>query len=101
VDHRGHPHRAVSGGQRVPVPARRWTAQASEQFCKTLRDALRPPAAPELRLPVKAQTGDLIQRCTSDVVTIRGFLLLAAVEIFRAVAMVPIALVVLLTSTFA
>ena len=41
----------------------------------------------------KTPTGDLIQRCTSDVDTIRGFLSSQLVEIFHAVAMVAIALV--------
>ncbi len=74
----------------------RWTAQASERFCKTLRDRLYSHLQ---RLSydyhVKAQTGDLIQRCTSDVDTIRGFLSSQLVEIFRGVAMVAIATAVL------
>ncbi|MCE5342241.1 MAG: ABC transporter ATP-binding protein/permease [Eubacteriales bacterium] len=75
----------------------RWTAQASERFTKTLRDRLYSHLQ---RLSydyhVKAQTGDLIQRCTSDVDTIRAFLSSQLVEIFRSVAMVTIATVVLL-----
>jgi ATP-binding cassette subfamily B protein len=60
----------------------RWTAQASEQFCKTLRDRLYGHLQHlSYDYHVKAQTGDLIQRCTSDVDTIRGFLSSQLVEI--------------------
>ncbi len=75
----------------------RWTAQASEQFAKSLRDRLYSHLQRlSYAYHVKAQTGDLIQRCTSDVDTIRKFLSAELVEIFRAVAMVAISLVVLL-----
>ena len=76
----------------------RWTAEASEQFTETLRIKLYDHLQ---RLSygyhVKAQTGDLIQRCTSDVDTVRGFLSSQLVEIFHAVAMVGLALAILLT----
>ncbi|MDR1541823.1 MAG: ABC transporter ATP-binding protein/permease [Clostridiales bacterium] len=53
----------------------RWTAVGSENIAKTLKDTLYDHLQ---RLPydyhVKAQTGDLIQRCTSDVDTIRRFI---------------------------
>jgi ATP-binding cassette, subfamily B, bacterial len=75
----------------------RWTAQASERFCKTMRDRLYSHLQKlSYEYHVKAQTGDLIQRCTSDVDTVRGFLASQLVEIFHAVAMVGIALAVLL-----
>ncbi|MDD3213952.1 MAG: ABC transporter ATP-binding protein [Eubacteriales bacterium] len=75
----------------------RWTAQASERFCKTLRDRLYDHLQHlSYGYHVKAQTGDLIQRCTSDVDTVRGFLSGQLVEIFHAVAMVVIAMIVLL-----
>ena len=45
---------------------------------------------------VKAETGDLIQRCTSDVETIRRFLSSQVIEMFRAVLMIGVALVVML-----
>ena len=45
---------------------------------------------------VKAKTGDLIQRCTSDVETIRRFLQTQIVEVFRAVLMLAVALVLML-----
>ena len=57
----------------------RCTAHASENVAKRLRDRL----YSHLQMlsydyHVKAQTGDLIQRCTSDVDTIRALPLLAA-----------------------
>ncbi|NLI22133.1 MAG: ABC transporter ATP-binding protein [Clostridiales bacterium] len=75
----------------------RWTAQASERFCQTLRERLYGHLQRlSYEYHVKAQTGDLVQRCTSDVDTIRGFLATQLVEIFRSVAMVAVALTVLL-----
>lgn len=75
----------------------RWTAQASERFCQTLRERLYSHLQHlSYDYHVKSQTGDLIQRCTSDVDTIRGFLSTQLVEIFRSVAMVTIAIIVLL-----
>ena len=75
----------------------RWTAQASERFCQALRDRLYAHLQHlSYNYHAKTQTGDLIQRCTSDVDTIRGFLSTQLVEIFRSVAMVGIAMVVLL-----
>ncbi len=75
----------------------RWTAQASERFSKTMRDRLYSHLQNlSYEYHVKAQTGDLIQRCTSDVDTVRGFLASQLVEIFHAIAMVAIALAVLL-----
>ncbi len=75
----------------------RWTAQASENIAMTLREKLYGHLQ---RLSydyhVKAQTGDLIQRCTSDVETIRRFLSQQLVEIFRAVLMITVALIILL-----
>ena len=76
----------------------RWTAQASERFCQTLRERLYGHLQRlSYEYHVKAQTGDLVQRCTSDVDTIRGFLATQLVEIFRSVAMVTVALTVLLS----
>lgn len=75
----------------------RWTAQASETIAMTLREKLYGHLQ---RLSydyhVKAQTGDLIQRCTSDVETIRRFLSQQLVEVFRAVLMITVALIILL-----
>ncbi|MCL2867063.1 MAG: ABC transporter ATP-binding protein/permease [Clostridia bacterium] len=75
----------------------KWTAQASNAVSKNMRDKL---YAHIQMLPydyhVKAATGDLIQRCTSDVETIFRFLSVQLVEIFRAVFMIAAALTVML-----
>jgi len=75
----------------------KWTAQASNAVSKNMRDKL---YAHIQMLPydyhVKAATGDLIQRCTSDVETIFRFLSVQLVEIFRAVFMITAALTVML-----
>ena len=59
----------------------RWTAEGSENIAKYLKDTLYEHLQ---RLTydyhVNAQTGDLIQRCTSDVDTIRRFLAAHLVE---------------------
>jgi ABC-type multidrug transport system fused ATPase/permease subunit len=53
----------------------RWTAIASENIVRKVRDDLFDQL---MHLPVsyydKAETGDLVQRCTSDVDTLRLFL---------------------------
>ncbi len=71
----------------------RWTATASESIAKNMRDKLYTHLQ---TLPydyhVKAKTGDLIQRCTSDVETIRRFLQSQIVEVFRAVLMLVVAM---------
>lgn len=60
------------------------TARAGENFAKNLRDALFTHAQ---KLPMKwhdkNQTGDIIQRCTSDVEVIRGFVVTQLLEVFR------------------
>ncbi len=73
----------------------RWSATASEGIVRSVRDR----AYDHLQhLPCSyfdtAQTGDLIQRCTSDVETLRTFLSTQVVEIGRAAVMllVPIPL---------
>ena len=67
----------------------RWAAIASEAIARNLRDALyrrlhHLPAA----LFDAADTGDLVQRCSSDVETVRRFLSTEVVEIGRSVLMV-------------
>ena len=42
---------------------------------------------------VKAETGDLIQRCTSDVETLRRFLAMQLVEMGRAIVLLAVSLV--------
>jgi len=75
----------------------RLSAVASENISQTLRESL---YAHLQRLPfayhVKAETGDLIQRCTSDVDTIRRFLSVQVMEVVNSVLMIVIALVILL-----
>lgn len=75
----------------------RLSAVASENISQTLRERL---YAHLQRLPfayhVKAETGDLIQRCTSDVDTIRRFLSVQVMEVVNSVLMVGIALTILL-----
>ncbi|MBT9778894.1 ATP-binding cassette domain-containing protein [Clostridium sp. MCC353] len=60
------------------------TAKAGENFAKNLRDAL---FIHVQKLPMKwhdkNQTGDIIQRCTSDVEVIRGFVVTQLLEVFR------------------
>lgn len=67
------------------------TALAGENFAKNLRDAL---FFHVQRLPMswhdKNQTGDIIQRCTSDVEVIRSFVVTQLLEVFRTVFLVGI-----------
>ncbi len=75
----------------------RWVAQASESIAKKLRDRLYSHLhSLSYDYHVKAETGDLIQRCTSDVETLRRFLSGQVVEIFRSILMIVIALVIML-----
>lgn len=71
----------------------KWSAIASEAIARKIRDAVYDHLQ---YLPydyhVKAQTGDLIQRCTSDVETIRRFLSMQMVEVGRALFMLFFAL---------
>ncbi|HHY82500.1 MAG TPA: ABC transporter ATP-binding protein [Clostridiales bacterium] len=76
----------------------KWSAKASESIAKRLRDRLFEHLQ---NLPydyhVKAETGDLIQRCTSDVETIRRFLAVQLVEVGRALFMLTGALIIMLS----
>jgi ATP-binding cassette subfamily B protein len=67
----------------------RFVSIASETTARRLRDRLYDHLQ---RLPIayhdKADAGDLIQRCTSDVETIRGFLSGQIIELGRAVVMI-------------
>ena len=60
------------------------TARAGENFAKNLRDTL---FIHVQKLPMRwhdrNQTGDIIQRCTSDVEVIRGFVVTQLLEVFR------------------
>lgn len=76
----------------------RWVAKASEAIARTVRDRLYDHLQ---HLPCgyldRVDTGDLVQRCTSDVETVRVFLSMQLVELGRAVLMLAI-LVPLLTT---
>lgn len=65
------------------------TAKAGENFAKNIRDAL---FIHVQKLPMswhdKNQTGDIIQRCTSDVEVIRKFVVTQLLEVFRTVFLV-------------
>ncbi len=67
------------------------TANAGENFAKIMRDAL---FAHVQKLPMKwhdkHQTGDIIQRCTSDVEVIRNFVVTQLLEVFRTVFLVVV-----------
>jgi ATP-binding cassette subfamily B protein len=75
----------------------KWSAAASEGIAKNLRDELYNHLQ---HLPynyhVKAKTGDLIQRCTSDVEQVRLFLGVQLVEVARAVFIISISFIIML-----
>ena len=75
----------------------RWQSQAGENVARDLRDRLYDHIQ---RLPfsyhVQAETGDLVQRCTSDVDTVRKFLINQLMSILSSLLMIVIALTVLL-----
>lgn len=76
----------------------KWSAVASESTARGIRNELYDHLQ---HVPydyhVKAETGDLIQRCTSDVETVRAFLAMQFVEIGRALFMVSMALIIMLS----
>ncbi|MEJ6951560.1 ABC transporter ATP-binding protein [Natronospora cellulosivora (SeqCode)] len=75
----------------------KWSAIASESIAKSLRDEIYNHLQ---HLPyayhVQAKTGDLIQRCTSDIEQIRMFLAHQLVEIARAVFILLLSLSVMI-----
>lgn len=76
----------------------KWSATAAESTAKKLRDTLYGHLQNlSYDYHVKTETGDLIQRCTSDVETIRRFLAMQLVEIGRALFMLIAALVIMLS----
>ncbi len=72
-------------------------AYAGEGLAKRLRDTLfcHLEAVP-YSYHVGVQTGDLVQRCTSDVETVRRFVQMQAMEVVRTLAMVCTALSIML-----
>ena len=74
----------------------KWSAEASEGVAERMRNTLYEHLqSMSFDYHVKAETGDLIQRCTLDVETIRRFLANQLIEIFRAVVMVVLALILM------
>lgn len=76
----------------------RFASHASESFARKLRDKLYDHLQ---RLPfayhAKVETGDLIQRCTSDVETIRRFLGVQFIEVGRAIIMLALVIPIMLS----
>lgn len=74
------------------------TAKAGETFAKNMRDLLFYHVQ---RLPMswhgKNQTGDIIQRCTTDVETIRNFVVTQVLEVFRTVFLLVVSLLMMLS----
>ena len=71
----------------------RWVAIAAEDVIRRLRDRLHDHLNRlSCRWYDQAETGDVLQRCTSDVDTLRNFMALQVIEIGRAIAMLLIPL---------
>lgn len=73
-----------------------YTAKVGEQFAKRLRDSL---FVHVQRLPMKwhsmNSTGDIIQRCTADVETIRTFMMTQVLEVFRTIFLIIVSLIMM------
>lgn len=71
--------------------SRFFTARAGENFAENMRNVLYTHVQ---RLPAawhdKNQTGDIIQRCTSDVEVIRNFVVTQLLEVFRTVFLIGV-----------
>ncbi len=74
------------------------TAKAGENFAQNLRNTL---FGHVQKLPMswhdKNQTGDIIQRCTSDVEVIRNFVVTQLLEVFRTTFLVVVSFAVMLS----
>ncbi len=76
----------------------KWSAIAAESAAKTMRERLYDHLQHlTYDYHVKANTGDLIQRCTSDVETIRRFLAVQFIEVGRAIFMLGAVLPIMLS----
>ena len=76
----------------------KWSAEASETIAERMRNRLYDHLlAMGYDYHARAETGDLIQRCTTDVETVRRFLASQVIEIFRTVIMVVMALGLMLS----
>lgn len=77
---------------------RYFTARAGENFAESLRNTLFTHVQ---RLPMswhdKNQTGDIIQRCTSDVEVIRNFVVTQLLEVFRTVFLIVVSFSMMLS----
>ncbi|MCI8539053.1 MAG: ABC transporter ATP-binding protein [Oscillospiraceae bacterium] len=75
----------------------RWSALGGEGMAKALRDALYQRL---VRAPYAwhkaASTGDLVQRCTSDVETVRRFMQMQLMEVARTILMALVAISIML-----
>lgn len=75
----------------------RWSAVASEAIARRVRDTLYDHLQHlPCRFHDKAETGDLVQRCTSDVETLRTFLSQQVVELGRTIVMLVAVLPIML-----
>lgn len=75
-----------------------WAASASEATARTMREHLYDHLQSlPYQYHVTAETGDLVQRCTSDVETIRRFLATQFVEVGRTVFMIVTVIPLMLT----
>lgn len=74
------------------------TAKAGENFAENMRNAL---FSHVQKLPMnwhdKNQTGDIIQRCTSDVEVIRNFVVTQLLEVFRTIFLVTVSFVMMMS----
>lgn len=74
------------------------TAKAGENFAENMRNAL---FAHVQKLPMswhdKNQTGDIIQRCTSDVEVIRNFVVTQLLEVFRTIFLVAVSFAMMMS----
>lgn len=76
----------------------KWSAKAAEAFARDTRESLYDHLQ---RMPydyhVKSKTGDLLQRCSSDVETIRSFLAVQFVEIGGGIFMISFVSIIMFT----
>lgn len=74
------------------------TAKAGENFAENMRNAL---FSHVQKLPMswhdKNQTGDIIQRCTSDVEVIRNFVVTQLLEVFRTIFLVTVSFAMMMS----
>lgn len=76
----------------------KWAAEGAEEFAKNLRDELFTHLQYlDFGYHLRKDTGDLIQRCTSDLDTIRRFLAIQLVEVGRAFFMLSVVLIIMLS----